>query len=200
MYWAHQNVIFSGASIMYWVHQYFKRFIQNLGIPEASLISARDSGEVFRETGNEFLCPKVFACNLCISCLIYSETGVAHSMHNGMAIQGVKYIEALVNELIHLVFVNYLPSAQLFEIFPLAFIPRISIVTFLGARICLKGIKPYSTNKLPSRREEMTKLIVKISIFSVVIGLRNLYFSPTDWCQVVIGQFVIRQFCYPQVQ
>ena len=32
-------------------------------------------------------------------------------MHNGMAIQGVKYIEALVNELIHLVFVNYLPSA-----------------------------------------------------------------------------------------
>ena len=54
---------------------------------------------------------KVFACNLCISCLIYSETGVAH---NGMAIQGVKYIEALVNELIYLVFVNYLPSARLF--------------------------------------------------------------------------------------
>lgn len=61
-----------------------------------------------------FYFPKVFACNLCISYLIYSETGVAHSMHNGMAIQGVKYIEALVNELIHLVFVNYLPSAQLF--------------------------------------------------------------------------------------
>lgn len=197
MYWVHQNVIFSGASIMYWVHQYFKRFIQNLGIPEASLISTRDSGEVFRETGNEFLCPKVFAC---ISCLIYSETGVAHSVHNGMAIQGVKYIEALVNELIHLVFVNYLHSARLFKIFPLAFILRISIVTFLGAGICLKGIKPYSTNKLPSRREEITKLIIKISIFSVVVGLRNLYFSPTDWCQVVIGQFVIRQFCYPQVQ
>ena len=165
MYWVHQNVIFSGASIMYWVHQYFKRFIQNLGIPEASLISTRDSGEVFRETGNEFLCPKVFAC---ISCLIYSETGVAHSMHNGMAIQGVKYMEALVNELIHLVFVNYLHSARLFKIFPLAFILRISIVTFLGAGICLKGIKPYSTNKLPSRREEITKLIIKISIQTIL--------------------------------
>ena len=125
--------------------------------------------------------PKVFACNLCISCLIYSETVMAHSMHNGMAFQGVKYIEALVNELIHLVFVNYLHSARLFKIFPLAFILRISIVTFLGAGInCLKGIKPYSTNKLPSRREEITKLIIKISIFSVVVGLRNLYFSPTD--------------------
>ena len=50
--------------------------------------------------------PKVFSCNLCISRLIYSETGVAHSVHNGMAIQGIKYIKALVNELIHLVFVN----------------------------------------------------------------------------------------------
>ena len=80
-----------------------------------------------------FYFPKVFACNLCISCLIYSETDVAYSVHNGMAIQGVKYIEALVNELIHLVFVNYLHSARLFKIFPLAFILRISIVTFLGA-------------------------------------------------------------------
>ena len=124
--------------------------------------------------------PKVFTCNLCISCLIYRETHVAHSVHNGMAIQGVKYMEALVNELIHLVFVNYLHSARLFKIFPLAFILRISIVTFLGAGICLKDIKPYSTNKLPSRREEITKLIIKISIFSVVVGLRNLYFSPTD--------------------
>ena len=53
-----------------------------------------------------FYFPKVFACNLCISCLIYSETGVAHSVHNGMAIQGIKYIKALVNELINLVFVN----------------------------------------------------------------------------------------------
>ena len=43
---------------MYSVHQYLKRFIQNLGIPEASLIRTRDSGEVFRETGNEFLFPK----------------------------------------------------------------------------------------------------------------------------------------------
>ena len=146
------------------------------------MISTRDSGEVFDNefNGNEFLCPKIFACNLCISCLIYSETGVAHSMHNGTAIQGVKYIEALVNELIHLVFVNYLHSARLFKIFPLAFILRIPIVTFLGAGICLKGIKPYSTNKLPSRREEITKLIIKISIFSVVVGLRNSYFSPTD--------------------
>ena len=64
--------------------------------------------------------------------------------------------------------------------FPSAFILRISIVSFLGAGICLKGIKPYSTNKLPSRREEITKLIIKVSIFSVVVGLRNSYFSSTD--------------------
>ena len=31
-----------------------------------------------------FYFPKVFAWNLCISCLIYSENSVAHSMHNGM--------------------------------------------------------------------------------------------------------------------